>query len=193
MGAGQGAGEEFLKVIYESELAVSQICPHCTYMRKDSDDAPDWQCPRCEKAYAKAGGSPPPPESFRQYGHNVEASRGGGGKWLLLVLVVGGALWFGRPLLTPHAVAVASSQATGQPAVHLYATDWCGYCKATRQFFAANGIRYVEHDIEKNSDALLMHRKLGGNGVPLVVIGDEVIHGYNEASMRELLRPWLKG
>jgi glutaredoxin len=193
VGAGQGAGQEFLKSLCESELAVSQICPHCAYPRKDSDDVPDWQCPRCEKAYGKAVASPQPPESLRQYAHPVEASRGGGGKWLLFLFVLGGAFWFGRPLLKPHAVVLASTQTTSQPEVHLYATDWCGYCKATRQFFNVNGIRYVEHDIEKSSDALLMHRKLGGNGVPLVVIGDEVIRGYNEATMRELLRPWLKG
>ena len=28
-------------------------CPKCGYERKPTDTAPDWQCPRCEIAYAK--------------------------------------------------------------------------------------------------------------------------------------------
>ena len=169
-----------------------RICPHCGHNRQDIDSVPDWQCPKCEKAYGKAGGGQPP-ESFRQYGHNaVEPRAGGAGKWFLLLLILAAAFWFGRPLLLHKTAGTAGMQAAGQPEVHLYATDWCGYCKATRAFFEANGIRYTEHDIEKSSDALLTHRKLGGNGVPLVVIGDEVIKGYNEATMRELLQPWLR-
>ena len=28
-------------------------CPKCSYLRKPSDEAPDWQCPSCGVAYAK--------------------------------------------------------------------------------------------------------------------------------------------
>jgi hypothetical protein len=28
-------------------------CPACNYTRKSSDDAPDWECPKCHKAYIK--------------------------------------------------------------------------------------------------------------------------------------------
>jgi len=30
------------------------LCPKCRYQRQPSDDAPDWQCPSCGVAYAKA-------------------------------------------------------------------------------------------------------------------------------------------
>jgi hypothetical protein len=38
---------------------MSQIktCPDCHYTRKDTDIAPEWQCPMCQKAYAKIGGA----------------------------------------------------------------------------------------------------------------------------------------
>lgn len=169
---------------------MNRICPHCGHARNASTNVPDWQCPACEKAYSKAGGCQPA-ATFRPAG--VAPSRGGHGKWLLLIALLGAAFWFGQPFFEQRPAEAASRPAASQPEVHLYATEWCGYCKATRAFFAANGIRYTEHDIEKSSDALLMHRKLGGNGVPLVVIGDEVIRGYNEAHMRELLRRWLTG
>ncbi len=86
-------------------------------------------------------------------------------------------------------MATASAE---QPEVVLYATSWCGYCKMTREFFAAHGIRYTERDIEQSSTALQEHRKLGGNGVPLVVIGDEVVKGWNEQTLRQLLGPWMR-
>ena len=171
---------------------MSQICPHCNYARKADDTAPDWQCPSCEKAYVKAGGSLPP-EGLVQYGTARPERRSGGAKWLVLLLVFGAAFWFGRPLLQgrplPTAVVQSSSE---QPAVVLYSTSWCGYCKMTREFFAANGIRYTEHDIEQSSVAYKEHRNLGGNGVPLIVVGDDVIKGWNEQALRQLLGPWLK-
>jgi len=169
---------------------VSRICPHCNHIRQAGDDVPDWQCPACLKAYAKAGIALPP-EKLIQYGPNVAQRSAGRGKWLFVLLALGAAFWFGRTLSPQRSAPVEA--AAGQPAVVLYATEWCGYCKATRAFFAANGIRYIEHDIEKSSTALSEHRKLGGNGVPLIVVGDELIKGYNEQTLRQLLGPWLQG
>lgn len=172
---------------------MTQICPHCGYARKTTDAIPEWQCPSCEKAYSKAGGESPQ-STLRPYGAAREPASGGLGKWWVWLLLLGAALWFGRPLWQQRAVETEKALASSaQPTVVLYATDWCGYCKATRALFASNGIAYVEHDIEKSSEALSQHRKLGGNGVPLIVVGDEVIKGYNEAALRQLLKPWFKG
>lgn len=170
---------------------MSRICPHCNYARQSADSAPDWQCPACEKAYVKAGGPLPPP-SLCQYATPVER-RTGGGKWLLVALAFGAAFWFGRPLLQSQSGPSAAAVASGQPEVILYSTEWCGYCKMTREFFAANGIRYTERDIEKSSVALGQHRKLGGRGVPLIVVDDAVIKGYDEPALRQSLAPWIRG
>lgn len=171
---------------------MPRICPHCNHARKADETAPDWQCPACERAYDKAGSSLPP-QGLREYGPNVQpAKRAGAGRWLLILVALGAALWFGRPLLPLGAGPIATASAS-QPEVSLYATEWCGYCKMTREFFAANGIRYTEYDIEKSSEALKQHRKLGGSGVPLIVVGDDVIKGWNEGALRQLLQPWIKG
>lgn len=168
-----------------------RICPHCNHARRADETAPDWQCPACERAYDKSASSPPPGSQVLS-GAVVRREREGGlAKWLVVLIVFAAAFWFARsgtqsPL--PDG-PVASGE---QPAVVLYATDWCGYCKATREFFAANGIRYTEYDIEKSSAALKEHRQLGGQGVPLIVVGDDVIKGYNEAALRQLLAPWIR-
>jgi glutaredoxin len=172
---------------------MPQICPHCHHIRKVDEVAPDWQCPACERAYVKGGGGTfeSMPGSARPVAVTPIRSGGGLGKWLLLLLVLGAALWFVRPawLGTP---AQPDTDRYGQPEVVLYATSWCGYCKAAREFFAANGIEYTELDVEKSSMAQEGHRRLGGGGVPLIVVGDTVIHGFNQPELRRALGPWLK-
>ena len=172
---------------------MSRICPNCGHRRQTTDTAPEWQCPACEKAYNKGAGAAvdggygryaPPPASPR--GHGLF-------KWLLVCAVLGGAVWAGRPLLQEKTPSAAASARQGeQPDVLLYATEWCGYCAATRSFFAAQGIRYTELDIEKSSIGRDGYRQLGGRGVPLIVIGDAVVHGYDESRLRALLKSWMK-
>ena len=174
---------------------MNRVCPGCSYVRKASDTAPDWQCPACEKAYSKAAGS----EAGADYGRPLlperQAPSGSGTVRRIVVLAaIGGALWWIKPfgLAGSGATEQPSTARGAQPEVTLYATEWCGYCAATRELFATGGIRYSEQDIEKSSSAAEDHRRLGGNGVPLIVIGDEIIHGYDEARLRRTLKPWLK-
>lgn len=176
---------------------MSRICPNCHYTRKPTDSAPDWQCPACEIAYNKGAGAAAT-ESYGRYVAPPIAKSSSGfaaGKWLLILAVLVAGVWLGKPLWQAKTGLAASAVTRNgeQPEVVLYATTWCGYCAATREFFVANGISYTELDIEKTSAGQEGHRRLGGNGVPLIVVGDEVIHGYNEAALRSTLKPWLKG
>ena len=65
------------------------------------------------------------------------------------------------------------------PRVVMYGTSWCPYCKKARLFFKSNGIDYVEYDIEKNDLAKRMYDLLGGNGVPLILVDDMKLQGFN--------------
>jgi glutaredoxin len=180
---------------------MPQICPKCNYVRQSSDTCPEWQCPACQVAYSKAGGDPAP-AGFGRYGKSAasavqpagRASRGMSGI-LLTLAVLGAAAWFGKSALQHrHAQAQAqiATRNIAQPEVILYGTSWCGYCAAARSLFEQNGIRYTELDIEKTTAGYEGHKKLGGGGVPLIVVGGEVMHGYNEGALREILAPWIK-
>lgn len=69
--------------------------------------------------------------------------------------------------------------------VVLYATDWCGYCRKTREFFAKNNIQYTEFDIEKSAEGKRQYDKVKKrDGVPVVVIKGYAIQGYSERQMR---------
>ena len=70
--------------------------------------------------------------------------------------------------------------------VILYATEWCGYCKKTRELLTQNNIPYFEYDIEKSPEGKEQHKRLGGNGIPMLLINGEVIKGYNPSKILEL-------
>jgi hypothetical protein len=42
-------------------LGMETVCQACGYQRKPTDQAPDWQCPSCGKAYAKTSHESPSP------------------------------------------------------------------------------------------------------------------------------------
>lgn len=63
--------------------------------------------------------------------------------------------------------------------VIMYSTSWCGYCKKARRHFKKNGIAFQEYDIETSSSAHRRFKELGGNGVPLIVIGDKTMSGFS--------------
>lgn len=72
-------------------------------------------------------------------------------------------------------------------AVTLYSTAWCGYCTKVRNILNRHEIPFIERDVEKNADAGRAFERLGGRGVPVVTIGDRVVHGYNYSRLRKLL------
>jgi glutaredoxin len=69
----------------------------------------------------------------------------------------------------------------------MYATSWCPYCAKARAYFAKNGIAYVEHDIEKSAAGNAEYRRLGGRGVPLILVGTEKMSGFSERGLDALL------
>lgn len=82
---------------------------------------------------------------------------------------------------------VITDEVKDQPSVLIYSTSWCGYCKKAKAFFEANDIAYTELDIEKDQTAKDAFEEAGYRGVPTILVDDEVIVGFNEERLRELL------
>lgn len=83
-------------------------------------------------------------------------------------------------------VVKAPAAAVAAPVV-LYATSWCAYCRVARAYFRKHGIDYVEHDVEKSAEAKAEFTRLGGKGVPLVVLGRAAMNGFSESGFETLL------
>lgn len=74
------------------------------------------------------------------------------------------------------------------PAVTIYSTPTCHFCHAAKDFFTANGVQFTDYnvgtDLPKRQE---MIQKSGQMGVPVITIGDELVVGFDEERLKELL------
>jgi mycoredoxin len=77
----------------------------------------------------------------------------------------------------------------GSRDIILYSTDWCPYCESLRVYLKGYNIPFQERDIEKSMVAAMGWFALGhGRGVPLSVMGEQVIYGYDMDKINAALR-----
>ena len=72
--------------------------------------------------------------------------------------------------------------------VTIYSTPVCHFCHAAKDFFAANNVAFTEHDVasdlEKREEMIDITNQMG---VPVIRIGDDVVIGFDESKLKELL------
>jgi glutaredoxin 3 len=65
--------------------------------------------------------------------------------------------------------------------VTIYSTPTCHFCEMAKEFFTQNNVPYTEHnvaaDMERRQE---MIDKSGQMGVPVILIGDELIVGFDK-------------
>jgi len=69
----------------------------------------------------------------------------------------------------------------------MYTTPSCGYCHRAKAYFNQHGIRFSERDVTRSSQAQRQFKALNGRGVPLIIIGDQRIPGFNKAAIDRAL------
>jgi len=72
--------------------------------------------------------------------------------------------------------------------VIMYSTDWCGYCKLAKKYFKKNNIAYTEYDIEKDVKAKKRYRKMGAQGVPVILVGKKRMNGFSEKGFERIYK-----
>ncbi len=71
--------------------------------------------------------------------------------------------------------------------VVMFSTGWCPYCRQARVLFEENDIKYCEYDVESSEENNHIMSDLGGVGVPLFMVGDKVLHGFDEYELKREL------
>ena len=94
---------------------------------------------------------------------------------------------YGAPAQSRDATPKPQPQAARAGPVVMYATSWCPYCAKARAYFARQGIAYTEYDVEKSATANAEFKRLGGRGVPLILVGRERMNGFSEDGFGALL------
>jgi glutaredoxin len=107
---------------------------------------------------------------------------------LMLLAVAGGVYWLwsgtGGDALHPDDPRLL----TGGQGVVMLAADWCGYCRRQQADFERAGVRYQVLDVDADAGSRAM-RALGARGVPVTVVGQAVIRGYDTAALDRQLSP----
>lgn len=75
------------------------------------------------------------------------------------------------------------------PKIKLYSLPTCPWCTKTKEFFKSHHIPFTNIDVSINSkSAHEMIKKSGQMGVPVIMIGKEIIISYDEDRLKELLK-----
>jgi glutaredoxin len=165
---------------------MTTICPKCRHLRQPNETVPDWQCPACGVAYAKAG------DAGRGVTTSVQSYRRLDGKdsgfpWAKLVLLAavlwgvwaGWGSWQGRDGgMSGDAISQGSAaQKMGALAakvsagdVVMYSTSVCPYCAEAKGWLSQNGFAFTECNMTTTPTCIAEFKGLGGDGTPFLVV-----------------------
>lgn len=167
------------------------ICPRCQQPRAENTPAPDWQCPACGVAYAKAMRLPheqalPPPLPRR----TAPASGPGGsqGPWIVLAILFLAVLYIGsQPGGGPRPEVQAVAESVQQGDILMYGFESCPACRQARRWMDRNGFPYEICDIHRSPECARQLQAYGENAVPYFVVRGERRLGFNEDWLMESL------
>ena len=71
--------------------------------------------------------------------------------------------------------------------ITIYTNTGCESCHEAKEFLNEHNIQYTEYDISKDKEAKKSIMKKGYMSVPLIMIDDKVIIGFNKKEISELL------
>lgn len=78
---------------------------------------------------------------------------------------------------------------TNATAVTIYSTPACHFCHAAKDFFTEQNVVFTDVDVATDADKRQEMIEISGQmGVPVIRIGDDVVVGFDEAKVKELLK-----
>jgi glutaredoxin len=124
-------------------------------------------------------GTPPPPRpdlaAWARLARGQALSAG-----LVLALALLARQEVSRHLYDPRA-------GNSDSGVIVYATQWCPVCTRLRTCLGGQGVPFDERDVDVSPQARAEWRELGGDGVPVIVVGQRVLYGLDPEALRGAL------
>lgn len=75
-----------------------------------------------------------------------------------------------------------------QQKVIMFTTPTCSFCNAAKRYFREKNIRFTEIDVSKDQKAALdMQRRAGTTGVPVILINNRPIVGFDKPKINSML------
>ena len=178
------------------------ICPKCRTVRPENAIVPDWQCPACGVAYAKAGDGSALLAGRRSSVMNANNRAEGWvsqvpwGKLMVGIAIVYGAwLGFNRSnavSIMPTRTALSAEQLAANTLpgdVVMYSATWCPYCSQAKSWMGQYGFKPQICEIDQDSDCAAQLKALDPKaGVPyLIVKGHHMKNGFDTDEFKAAL------
>ena len=72
--------------------------------------------------------------------------------------------------------------------VTIYTETTCPFCLQAKEYLREKGFKYQEKDVEENHEAREELIDVSGQqGVPVIIVNDEVVIGFNQTMLDTLL------
>ncbi len=73
--------------------------------------------------------------------------------------------------------------------VTIYSTPTCHFCHLAKDFFKENNVPFVDYDVMADPQKLQEMRQTSGQmGVPVIVIGNNVVVGFDRERIADILQ-----
>lgn len=82
----------------------------------------------------------------------------------------------------------AGASSVGGSGVRIYTAKWCAICKQAKTYLNSHGIAFDESDIETEKGLQAYTDAGGGDGIPLLLVGNERVVGFSEQAYDAVLR-----
>ena len=73
------------------------------------------------------------------------------------------------------------------PRITLYSTSRCPHCKQLKSFLRQHRIPFGEQNIERNKRAYIEFQRQGRQSVPMLIVGQQVIFGFDRGRILKAL------
>jgi glutaredoxin-like YruB-family protein len=72
--------------------------------------------------------------------------------------------------------------------VEIYSTPTCHFCHMAKDWFTEKGVKFVDYDVSADAEKRRHIMEVTGQmGVPVIIIGSDVVIGFNQSKLEELL------
>jgi len=62
------------------------------------------------------------------------------------------------------------------------------FCSSLKEFLSKKGVKYTERDVSKEPEAINELKKLGVMTIPVTLINGEMVIGFDETKLEQLLK-----
>ena len=77
---------------------------------------------------------------------------------------------------------------TAQPKVVVFSTPTCSFCNQAKRYFREKNVRFTDVDVSRDQSAARdMMRKTGQMGVPVILINNRPIIGFDKPKIMQML------